>query len=66
VSRNRPLTGKGAKKRAERERTVGLEPDDAASQWLEEHDPPPKPRPPKAASKSKVLHQWRQRRQRAG
>jgi hypothetical protein len=66
VSRNRPLTGKGAKKRAERERAVGVEPDDAAAQWLEEHDPPPKPQTPKAASKSKVLHQWRQRRQRGG
>jgi hypothetical protein len=58
------LTGKGAKSRAERERTVGLEPDDAAAQWLEEHDPPPKPQPAKAAGKSKVLHQWRQWRQR--
>ncbi len=66
VSRNRPLTGKGAKKRAERERAVGLEPDDAAARWLEENDPPPKPQPPKAATKSKVLHQWRQRRQRGG
>jgi hypothetical protein len=66
VSRNRPLSGKGAKKRAERERAVGLEPDDAAAQWLEEHDPPPKPQPPKAAGKSKVLHQLRQRRQRRG
>ena len=43
-----------------------LEPDDAAAQWLEENDPPPKPQSPKAASKSKVLHQWRQRQQRGG
>ena len=64
VGRKRPLTGKGAKKLGDRERAVGLEPDDAAAQWLEEHDPPPKPQPPKAASKSKVLHQWRQRQQR--
>jgi hypothetical protein len=62
VSRKRPVTSAGAKKRAERERAVGLEPDDAAAQWLEEHDPAPKPRAPKSASKSKVLHQWRQRR----
>jgi hypothetical protein len=63
VSRKRPLTRKGAEKRAERERAVGLEPDDAAAQWLEEHDPPPKPPPAKAAGKSKLLHQWRQRQQ---
>jgi len=62
VSRKRPLTGTGAKKLGERERAVGLEPDDAAARWLEEHDPSPTPRPPKAAGKSKVLHQWRQRR----
>jgi hypothetical protein len=66
VGRKRPLTGKGAKKLAERERAIGLEPDDAAAKWLEEHDPPPKPPPPKAASKSKVLHQFRQRQQRGG
>jgi hypothetical protein len=64
VSRNRPPTGKGAKKLGERERAVGLEPNDEAAQWLDEHDPPPKPQPPKAASKSKLLHQWRQRQQR--
>jgi hypothetical protein len=64
MSRRRPLTEKGAKKRGERERAVGLEPDDVAAKWLEENDPPPKPQPPKAASKSKVLHQWRQRQQR--
>jgi hypothetical protein len=66
VSRKRPLTDKGAKKLGERERAVGLELDDAAARWLEEHDPRPTPQPPKAASKSKVLHQWRQRQQRGG
>jgi len=66
VSRKRPLTGKGAKKLSECERAVGLEPDDDAARWLEENDPPPKPQTPKAASKSKVLHQWRQRQQRGG
>jgi hypothetical protein len=64
MGRKRPLTEKGAKRLGERERTAGLEPDDAAAQWLEEHDPPPKPKPPKAAGKSKVLHQWRQRQHR--
>jgi len=45
------LTSKRAKKLGERERTVGLDPEDEATRWLDEHDPPPK-------------HQWRQRQQR--
>ena len=45
----------------ERERNVGLEPDDEAAKWLGEHDPEPPPQTPKAASKNKVLHQWRRR-----
>ena len=64
VTRKRPLTSKGAKQLGERERTVGLDPEDEATRWLDEHDPPPKPQPPKAASKSKALHQWRQRQRR--
>jgi hypothetical protein len=56
------LTHRGAQKRAERERQVGLDPDDEAGRWLEEHDPAPKPEPSKAASKSKHLHRWRRRR----
>jgi hypothetical protein len=64
MSRKRPLTSKGAKKLGERERTVGLDPEDEATRWLDEHGAPPKPQPPKAASKSKALHQWRQRQQR--
>jgi hypothetical protein len=60
------LTSKGAKKLGERERTIGLEAEDEATHWLDDHDPPPKPQPPKSASKSKVLHQWRQRQQRGG
>jgi hypothetical protein len=43
----------------EREQTVGLEPDDAAARWLEEHEPKVEQPPPKAARKSKALHQWR-------
>ena len=64
VARKRKLTSKGARALGERERGLGLDPDDDAAQWLEEHDPPPKPEPPKSAAKSKVLHQWRQRQQR--
>ena len=64
MSRRRTLTSKGAQKRAERERAVGLDPEDEAAQWLKEHDPPPKPQTPKTATKSKVLHRWRQRQQR--
>ena len=59
-------TSQAAKKLGERERTVGLDPEDDTARWLDEHDPPPPPRVPKAASKSKVLHRWRQRQQRSG
>ena len=54
------LTHEGARKRAEREREAGLNPDDDAARWLEEHDPKPKPEPPKSIGKSKALHRWRQ------
>jgi hypothetical protein len=54
------LTHGGAQKRAERERQAGLDPDDAAARWLQEHDPKPEPAAPKSASKSKNLHRWRQ------
>jgi hypothetical protein len=45
----------------ERERNVGLEQDDAAAQWLAEHDPPTAPKTPKSAAKNKLLHTWRRR-----
>ena len=44
----------------EREANVGLDPDDAAANWLDEHDPPPVPETPKSARKSKALHRFRQ------
>ncbi len=50
----------------EREANVGLDPDDAASKWLDEHDPPPAPETPKAARKSKALHQFRKQQQKKG
>jgi hypothetical protein len=36
----------------EREASAGLDPDDEAARWLAEHDPAPRPEPPKAARKS--------------
>jgi hypothetical protein len=60
MSRKRPVTSRGAQKLGERERMAGLEPDDDAARWLEENDPKPAPKPPKSASKSKLLHRWRQ------
>jgi len=57
----RRLTSRGARKLGERERSIGLDAADDAAGWLEEHDPDPSPPTPKAASKSKGLHLWRQR-----
>jgi hypothetical protein len=59
----RKPTRDGAKKRAERERQTGLDADDDAAKWLEEHDPKPPPPESKSRFKSKELHRWRQRRQ---
>jgi hypothetical protein len=50
------------KRMREREANVGLDPEDEAARWLTEHDPKPPVEPPKAARKSKLLHQFRNRR----
>lgn len=61
MSRRRP-TRRGAEKLGERERTLGIEADDDAARWLAEHDPPPPTDEPKSVRKSKLLHQFRNRR----
>jgi hypothetical protein len=62
VSYKRPITSRGALKRGER--AVGVDPEDDAARWLEEHDPKPPPPEPKATKKSKAVHRFRQRQQR--
>jgi hypothetical protein len=62
MSRKKPLTERGVKRMVAREQAVGLEADDDAARWLAENDRQPEPKPPKAASKSKALHRWRNSR----
>ena len=62
----RPITSRGALKRGERERAVGVDPEDEGARWLEAHDSPPPPRDPKAAKKSKAVHRFQQQQQRKG
>jgi hypothetical protein len=64
VSYKRPLSSRGALKRGERERGVGVDPEDEAARWLEEHDPKPTPPEPKAARKSKAVHRFREQQKR--
>ena len=63
MTRKRPLKSSSVQKLTERERTAGLDPEDDASKWLQERDPPPPPLPSKSATKSKALHRWRQEQQ---
>ena len=55
-----------AKRRGERERQTGLDPEDEAARWLQDHDPPAPPRESKSKFKSTELHRWRQKQQRGG
>jgi hypothetical protein len=61
----RKPTREGAKKRAERERQTGLDPEDEAAKWLEEHDPKPPEPESKSRFKSKELHRWRRRQEKS-
>jgi hypothetical protein len=58
----RPLSRRTIARMREREAAAGLAADDEAARWLAEHDPPPPADEPKAGRKSKLLHQFRNRR----
>jgi hypothetical protein len=60
MAMKRPLKSSSVKKLSERERATGIDPEDDASKWLQERDPPQPPAVPKSATKSKALHRWRQ------
>jgi hypothetical protein len=62
VAAKKRLTPQGVARMRKREASVGLEPDDAAAEWLGEHDPPAPPKAPKSAKKSVTLHRFRKRR----
>ncbi|HKG09366.1 MAG TPA: hypothetical protein VKB07_02260 [Gaiellaceae bacterium] len=61
MSRRARISPRGAEKLGERERKLGLDPEDEAARWLNEHDPSPVPAEPKSLGKSKTLHRWKQR-----
>jgi hypothetical protein len=65
VSGKKRLTLRGVQRMRKREAAVGLDADDAAAEWLSEHDPPPPAATPKSAKKSVTLHRFRQRKDRA-
>ena len=55
-----------AKRRGERERQTGLDPEDEAARWLYDHDATAPPPESKSKFKSTELHRWRQKQQRGG
>jgi len=57
----RPLSRRTVERMRLREANVGLDADDAAAKWLDEHEPRPEATAPKSARKSKALHRWRRR-----
>ena len=61
MAAKRHLTSRGARRIGERERSTGIDPDDAAGQWLREHDPAPPPEASKSSRKSVELHRFRKR-----
>jgi hypothetical protein len=61
VTGKKRLTPQGIARMRKREASVGLDPGDAAADWLAEHDPPPTPKTPKSAKKSVTLHRFRRR-----
>ena len=56
---------RAVEKMRERERTVGLDSDDAAAKWLDENELKEPAEPPKAARKSKLLHRWREQQRKS-
>ena len=61
MAAKRPLTSRGARQRGERERSTGIDPNDAAAEWLREHDGAPPPEASKSSRKSVELHRFRKR-----
>ena len=61
LSRRPRISHRGAEKLGERERSLGLEPDDEAARWLAEHEQKPPVEAPKSERKSKLLHRWKRR-----
>jgi len=61
VGGKRRLTQRGVQRMRDKEASTGLDKDDEATRWLEEHNPKPPPTP-KSAKKSATLHRFRQRK----
>jgi hypothetical protein len=62
----KPLTERGVKRMREREASVGLDPQDPASDWLDQNEPKPEPPKPKSLKKSVTLHRFRQKQEKQG